>query len=561
MNVAEVQRRLWEQSQENRRSRETMGTLFAENHRAQRIRNLYDLMHHPQWLREACVRTLGRSRGKASGVDDETVARFEERLESKLERLRSELKHGTYQPQPVRRVMIPKANGKLRPLGIPCLRDKIVQEAMRMALEPIYEVEFHGHSYGFRPHRSAHHAIFRCQQLIRAGFSWVIEGDVKACFDEISHQSILRNLREKIMDNKFLNLIDRILKAGVIVDGVVQPTLTGVPQGGVLSPLLVNVVLNKLDWFLHRQGNHGNARQRAYLRGQSDTRFARYADDWCVFLTRCNKRKATTVRTEIRDFLRREAGLELSEAKTHITHVRDGFDFLGFRLVRERGQNGREVPKIKVGEKALRNIRLRLNESLRYRPQQESLTVRVMRASTVIRGWSEYFRIAHNLSDFAGTLDHVALWTAVKAACRKFDMPSGKCFKTYYRNGTFRVSEECRLAQFSGVPLKLDYHGPEEYVPGKGVYLEDLECEPRHFYSEAGKYGRAGLADLRWKVLKRDDYTCRNCGITLNAEAACADHIVPVKRFANLQAANSMGNLQTLCQDCHKEKSRRERIA
>ncbi|MFH0883109.1 MAG: reverse transcriptase domain-containing protein [bacterium] len=279
MNVAEVQRRLWEQSQENRRSRETMGTLFAENYHAQRIRNLYDLMHHPQWLRAACERTLDRSRGKASGVDGETVAQFEERLESKLEHLRLELKHGTYQPQPVRRVMIPKANGKLRPLGIPCLRDKIVQEAMRMALEPIYEVEFHKHSYGFRPHRSAHHAVFRCQQLIRAGFSWVIEGDVKACFDEISHKSILRNLREKIMDNKFLNLIDRILKAGVIVDHVVQPTLTGVPQGGVLSPLLANVVLNKLDWFLHSKGNHGNARQRAYYRGQSDLRFARYADD------------------------------------------------------------------------------------------------------------------------------------------------------------------------------------------------------------------------------------------------------------------------------------------
>lgn len=180
MNVEEVQRRLWERSGDHRCSRETVGTLFAENPWQQRARNLYDLLHHPQWLRAACDRVLIRSRGKAPGVDGETASRFASALVGKLETLRLELKRGTYRPQPVRRVMIPKANGKMRALGIPCLRDKIVQEAMRMALEPIYEPEFHDRSYGFRPHRSTHHAIFRCQQLMHRGFAWVIEGDVKA---------------------------------------------------------------------------------------------------------------------------------------------------------------------------------------------------------------------------------------------------------------------------------------------------------------------------------------------------------------------------------------------
>ena len=142
-------------------------------------------------------------------------------------------------------------------LGIPCLRDKIVQEAIRMALEPIFEVEFHENSYGFRPNRNTHQAIFRCQQLMRAKFSWVIEGDVKACFDEISHKAIMEVLREKIHDNNFLDLIKRFLEAGMQVDGVVQPTVKGVPQGGVISPLLANAVLNKLDWFLHKRGAYG----------------------------------------------------------------------------------------------------------------------------------------------------------------------------------------------------------------------------------------------------------------------------------------------------------------
>ncbi len=160
MNIEEVQQRLWEQSRGHRDARETKGTLFAENHWTKRIRSLSDLIHHPEWLRAACDRVLARSRNKAPGVDGERVCDFERSPDYKLECLRLELRRGTYRPQPVRRVMIPKANGDMRPLGIPCLRDKIVQEAMRMALEPIFEVEFHPDSYGFRPHRSAHHAVF-----------------------------------------------------------------------------------------------------------------------------------------------------------------------------------------------------------------------------------------------------------------------------------------------------------------------------------------------------------------------------------------------------------------
>lgn len=558
MNIKTIQRRLWEQSQEHKRARETEGTLFRENPWKSRIRGLYDLMHNPEWIAEACHRVLVRSRRKASGVDKETVWRFEQNRERNLENLRLELKHGTYQPQPARRVMIDKDDGRERPLGIPCLRDKMVQEAMRMALEPIYEVEFHPDSYGFRPHRSAHHAVARCQNLLKHGFSWVIEGDVKACFDNIAHDSILRDLREKVMDNKFLHLVRLFLKAGVVVEGVFQPTEKGVPQGGVLSPLLANVVLNRLDWFLHSKGTHDDAGTfRVWYKGGANVKFVRYADDWCVFITRASKRYAAALRDQIRNFLMDTAGLELSAAKTHITHARDGIDFLGFRISKGVGRRGIEVPKIKIGEKAKARMRLRLSQVIRFRSSQESMSLRIERASRLIRGWREYYRVAHNLHSVAHTLDYHAFWEAVKAGSRKFDITTAQCLKRYSRHGHFTVAEGCRLEKISGTDVKIRIRKPEEYIPGNAVYLNDSEEDSTYSYREPKQ--RVGCRDSRWEVMVRDSLCCRKCGAVVDYSTARIDHIIPVKRFASYRQAHVLENLQTLCIQCHKEKTSAER--
>lgn len=551
MNVEEVQRRLWEQSSKHKRHCATDTPMFPVNKYEGRVRNLMDLMHHPQWLWVAAERALSRSHNKASGVDGETAHEFRKELESKLEALRLELKHGTYQPRPARRVMIPKANGKMRPLGIPCMRDKIVQEAIRMALEPILEVEFHDNSYGFRPNRNTHHAVFRCQHLMMCNFSWVIEGDVKACFDEISHDSILKVAREKVMDNKFLELIRRFLKAGVMIEGVVQPTEKGVPQGGVISPLLANAVLNKLDWFLHSKGTYGtNAARRSARRHERNVRFVRYADDWCVFITRASKQDAEALREEIREFLHRECGLELSVEKTHVTHIRDGYDFLGFHLSHDIGQSGKSVPKIKVGQKALRNVRLRLNEAIRYRAHQESVAMRIQRGSAVVRGWSNYFCIAHNFAACAGKLDHEALWVALKAICRKLDIPTGKAMKRFYRNGGIQVDESCRLERFSNSSMKLDYRGPEPYTPGTSTYETDNDME----VTFTNERERPGSTDVKYRILQRDGYRCRRCGRFITAQTSHTHHVVPVNRFASYAEATTDDNLLTMCWDCHREK-------
>ena len=200
MNIDEVQRRLWEQSQAHRQHRASGTPLFPTNPYGGRIRNLMDLMHNPMWIAAACDRMLKRSRGKASGVDGVTTREFARYRESRLEKLRLELKRSTYRPQPLRRVEIPKANGKMRQLGIPCLRDKIVQEAIRMALEPIFEVEFHEHSFGFRPNRSAHHAVSRCKLMALHGFTWIIEGDVNVIFICVDKIDVRRLIWEAVRD-------------------------------------------------------------------------------------------------------------------------------------------------------------------------------------------------------------------------------------------------------------------------------------------------------------------------------------------------------------------------
>lgn len=426
-----------------------------------------------------------------------------------------------------------------------------------MALEPIFEVEFHPDSYGFRPHRSAHQAIHRSRSLLHRGFTWVIEGDVKACFDEITHDSIIKNLREKIMDNKFLHLVGLFLKAGVDVKGVVQPTEKGVPQGGVLSPLLANVVLNRLDWFLHGKGAYGHGdTHRVWKSGGTNVRFVRYADDWCVFITRASKQYASTLRDQIRDFIKETAGLELSTEKTHITHVRDGFNFLGFRIVLDVGKRGDLVPKVKVGEKAKKNMRLRLSEAVRYRPHQESVSLRVERATRLIRGWREYYSAAYDLYRVARKLDYHAFWETVKSACRKLDISTAKCLKRYCRNSRFVVGKGCVLELISDTNLKIKIRGPEEYIPGKGAYLEDYDDDTTLTYREMKS--RRGGHDMRWEVMVRDSLCCRRCGTVVDYSTARIDHIVPVKRFASFRLAHRMENLQTLCAPCHEAKTKED---
>ena len=288
---------------------------------------------------------------------------------------------------------------------------------------------------------------------------------------------------------------------------------------------------------------------RYYGRGLPDVRFARYADDWCVFITRGSKRLAENLRERIRGFLRAVCGLELSVEKTHVTHVRDGFDFLGFRLTQGTGRNGKRVPKILIGPKAVPNLKKRLNEAMRHRPQQESVAMRVQRGSAVVRGWSEYYRIAHNFPRIAGTLDHHAFWIAAKAICRKLDITTAQCVKKYGSTGVIRVGESCHLERFSGKSMKLDYRGPEPYEPNKPVYENDQDMEVS--FARFNERTRPGNLDLKFRTLQRNQYRCCHCGASVTDQDSQLDHIQPVSCFVSFAAASTDDNIQTLCLNCH----------
>ena len=249
-----------------------------------RIQRLLRLITQPEWLAEAARITLSSKGAHTPGVDGVNKTMLQARLAVELQILRDELLSGHYQPLPARRVYIPKSNGKLRPLGIPALRDRIVQRAMLMAMEPIWESDFHTLSYGFRPERSVHHAIRTVKlQLTDCGETrgrWVIEGDLSSYFDTVHHRLLMKAVRRRISDARFMTLLWKTIKAGHIDVGLFRAASEGVPQGGVISPLLSNIMLNEFDQYLHERYLSGKARKDRWYWNNSENTMA--SVDSCI---------------------------------------------------------------------------------------------------------------------------------------------------------------------------------------------------------------------------------------------------------------------------------------
>jgi group II intron reverse transcriptase/maturase len=308
-------------------------------------------------------RSVKRNRG-AAGIDKVSVGMFEDNLEQNLDALLRELKSGTYRPLPLRRLYIPKGPGstKLRPLGIPVVRDRVAQEVVRLLLAPIFEPQFHPASFGFIPGRNCHQAIRRVLELHRQGHKVVLDADIQGFFDNIPHAIIMDAVRAEVADGNILNLVERFLTAGVMEEGVFQRTTIGTPQGGVISPLLANIVLNRLDWKLEAAGY----------------RFARYADDFVVL---CQTREqAQEALTLVRQVLEGGLGLTLSAEKTKITTYELGYEFLGYFLSR-RSRRPRDKSVLKFKAK-VRDL------TVRHRNLDAEVIVKLNR---VIRGTANYF--------------------------------------------------------------------------------------------------------------------------------------------------------------------------
>ena len=236
--------------------------------------------------------------------------------------------------------------------------------------------------------------------------------------------------------------------------------------------------------------------------------------------------------------------------------MRDGYDFLGFNISVGVGKSGELVRKVRVGRKAITNIQRRLDEALRYRPTQESVSVRLVRASAVIRGWSNYFKIAHNFPKVAHGLDHKAFWIAVKAICRKADISTAKCLRRHRFGNTIGVHERLYPGSLPGygdrrITMR---HRSRINLAAASVTWKTMSGRP---LLSTTSVRRPGCGDLKWKALVRDGFHCRGCAVVVTSKTSQADHIEPVNRFANLDMANSLDNIQTLCLRCHKLKTAR----
>jgi RNA-directed DNA polymerase len=328
--------------------------------------SLIDKVYRMSNLREA-YRQVRAKRG-APGIDSVTVEAFGENLEEELTKLHHELRTRRYKPKPVRRVEIPKPDGSKRLLGIPTVRDRVVQQAMLNVLQPIFEPDFHPSSYGYRPGRSCQQAVAKAERFMnKYGLKYVVDMDLSKCFDRLDHEQIIKAVSVKVSDGSILKLIRKFLKAGVMEDGAYKATEIGSPQGGVISPLLANIYL---DYFDQEMKNRG-------------IRIVRYADDILIFAS--TPRRAQRYLHTATKILERKLKLVINKDKTHITSVFEGVSYLGFVI----------WPKVvTIDPKKIKKFKDRIRE-LTPRNHGKNIKQMVKELNPLLRGWANYFRAAN----------------------------------------------------------------------------------------------------------------------------------------------------------------------
>ena len=379
--------------------------------------DVFNLVYDPAFLVVAWSRVRANKGARTAGVDGVAARPVVFGVESMLDGLRDDLKARRFRPERVRETTIPKASGKIRSLGIPTVADRVVQASLKLVLEPIFEADFKPCSYGFRPKRRAQDAIAEIHYLgsPSRNYHWVFEADIKACFDEIDHTALMERVRRRVRDKRVLGLVKAFLKAGVLAeDGSRRATITGTPQGGILSPLLANIALSVLDeHFTQKWEALGPEWTRAKRRraGEPVMRLVRYADDFVV-MVHGTRDDAEALSDEVAAVLA-PMGLRLSEEKTRVCHIDEGFDFLGWRIQRRnwRGRAGKKAIYTYPSKKSLASIigKIRL---LTRRRRHRTLADLLRRLNPTLRGWCNYFRHGVSTQTF-GYVDHFAFWRIV----------------------------------------------------------------------------------------------------------------------------------------------------
>ena len=326
--------------------------------------------------RENLIQALKRvERNKGShGVDGMPVQNLRAHIMEHWASIRTQLETGSYYPQPVRRVEIPKPNGGVRKLGIPTVLDRFLQQAIAQVLTAIYDPTFSNHSYGFRPNKRGHDAVREARSYVQKGYRWVIDMDLEKFFDKVNHDRLMRTLSQRIKDPRVLKVIRRYLQAGVMEDGLVSPNLEGTPQGGPLSPLLSNIVLDELDKELEKRGLH----------------FVRYADDCNIYVR--SKRAGIRVMKSITKFIEGKLKLKVNEQKSAVDRPWKR-KFLGFSFTVHKN------PKIRVSTDSVKRFKQRIRE-LTSRKKSIAMDRRIGKLNQYLVGWLGYYQLAETPSLF-----------------------------------------------------------------------------------------------------------------------------------------------------------------
>ena len=362
--VRVLQRKLWRSAKEDPQRR--YGILFDKVYQ-------WDTLQTAWWQ--------VRGNKGAPGIDQQTIEDIEEYGVTRfLQELQQELKDDRYWPKPVRRVWIPKSDGRKRGLGIPVVKDRVVQASVKLIIEPLFEANFLDFSYGFRPKRNAHGAIREIRRHVVNGHWQIVDADLKSYFDTIPHDQLMQLVGRRVSDPAILRLIRAWLKAGVMERGQWQASRIGSPQGGVISPLLANVYLNALDqeWRQRRLDGQGHG-----------ARIVRYADDLVVLCVKQPERYMAELQAIVSSL-----GLTLNEEKTRIVNAWEGFDFLGMHFRVKRSRRGKPWCYIWPSQKAMKHIRVRIREVIGDSTLL-ALEDIVARVNPVLRGWGQYFHVSN----------------------------------------------------------------------------------------------------------------------------------------------------------------------
>jgi RNA-directed DNA polymerase len=396
---------------------------------SRRFGDLFNLVYDPAFLVHAWERVSTNKGARTAGIDKATAAMVETwvGVGAFLDQIRDSLKSGEFRPVEVRQVKIPKgSSGKFRKLGIPTIADRVVQASLKAVLEPIFEADFKPCSYGFRPNRRAQDAIAEIHHSTsgRNSYLWVLEADIRACFDEISHTALMNRLRVRIKDKRICALVKAFLKSGVFTElGDREDTITGTPQGGILSPLLANIALSALDDHFDQQWRREMATPGQRLtrkrHGKASWRLVRYCDDF-VLLVAGDRHHAEELRAEVQAVLA-PLGLRLAPEKTRVVHIDEGLTFLGFdiRRLRKRG-TVKQYVYTKPSKKAIQSIKDKVKVKTYRSTRHKDLDEQIRSLNRSLRGWANYFRHGVSSATFSAVdsfaWKRLMRWTRAKYA-------------------------------------------------------------------------------------------------------------------------------------------------